>query len=328
MFYDIIHRLPLQQLIKRGHQFNFKCNICNDGLKGKTRAWFFLRKGNWQFHCFNCSTSHTFNNFVKYYFNDIYKDIIKLSFKQKTNKYEISEKLQQKIKTYSDFPLISVDLLDENHQAKVYVKERKIPVKKWSLLYYSSDFVQFVNKVTDNRYPDWKFSSDRLVIPFYSRNGKNIHTFQGRALNESSMRYMTIRLDENHSKIFGMERINWSEDIIAIEGPLDSLFVDNAVAFGGSDLSIENIDKYLNRRQMIVCMDLETRNVEINKKVEKFLKNNIRVCLLPKELKKYGKDINEIIMNGVDIKDINNIIRNNVVQGKLGLLEHMIWKDC
>ena len=39
----------------------------------------------------------------------------------------------------------------------------------------------------------------------------------------------TIRIDEDSPKIYGLDTVDESKPIIAVEGPLDSLFINNAV---------------------------------------------------------------------------------------------------
>ena len=330
MFYSTIHQLPLQNLKRKGDKYNFRCIIphCLDGKSGngQTRGWISQWKGEWWYHCYNCGNSYTYSTFLKIYFPEIYKDVVKLSFKQKTKNslIKVNEKLQESIKTYDSFPLMSIDRLDKNHKAYQYIQNRKIPVKTWPNLFYSSNFTKFTNKMTNNRYPDWKFSDQRLVIPFRKRN-KSVFAFQGREINEDGfLRYITVKIDPDYPKIYGLERLNWAKKIVVVEGPIDSLFVSNCVAFGGSDLSIENLEKFFDKTQLIICFDNEKRNTEINNKIERFLNNGYSICLWPNGLK---KDINlMVIKNNLTLEEVDCIIHSNVVSGKLGLLKFRRWR--
>ena len=326
MIHSTLHQLSLQDLQRKGNQYNFKCPVCLDSRtnKNKKRAWIYEKKGSWMFHCFNCSTSHSYINFVKLFFPEIYRDIIKLSFKKQT-KVEVKEEIKESLKKYSEFPLISVDNLDKTHEAYLYIQNRKIPSDTHHLLYYTNDFTSFTNRMTNGRYPDWKFNDQRIIIPFYSKN-KNINLFQGRAIDESFARYITVKLVEDSIKVFGVERIKYNEKIVCCEGPFDSLFINNSVAFGGSDLSEENLNSLFSKNQIILLFDLEPRNKEINNKIEKFLKKGYNVSLLPKNLTKYGKDINSMIEKGLTKEDINAIIHKNIINGKLGLIKFQRWR--
>ena len=50
------------------------------------------------------------------------------------------------------------------------------------------------------------------------------------------MRYITVMLDDDKTKIYGQEQINPNETVYVTEGPFDSYFLANAVAMCGSDV--------------------------------------------------------------------------------------------
>lgn len=327
--HNIIHQLPLENLSIKDNKFNFRCNICSDSVKSKSkrRGWIYQKNGKWFFHCFNCGNTLSFINYLKQYFPEFYFDFFKKSFDKIDKTKIVNEQLKEKIELFKKFPLVSCDKLQDDHKAVKYLISRKIPIDKFSLLYYSSDFTKFSNQLTNNRYENWKFTSERIVIPFYKRN-KDIFMFQGRDLKEnSSLRYLTVKIDVDYPKIYGLERIDYSKKIVISEGPFDSLFINNSCAFAGSDLCEEYILKFFDKNQIIILMDLEPRNKEINDKVEKFLKNGFTICLLPKSLKKYGKDINDIFLNSsLTLDEINNMIHKNVINGDYGLLKFNMWR--
>ena len=64
-----------------------------------------------------------------------------------------------------------------------------------------------VNKVKPNTY---KITKDhpRLIIPFYDTTGK-IFAFQGRAFGKEQPKYLTIKLDENKQKVYGLDKVNF-----------------------------------------------------------------------------------------------------------------------
>ena len=47
-------------------------------------------------------------------------------------------------------------------------------------------------------------------------------------------------LDEDAPKLYGLENINTQKPIYILEGPFDSLFVENSVAMCGSDVDIRS----------------------------------------------------------------------------------------
>ena len=53
-------------------------------------------------------------------------------------------------------------------------------------------------------------------------------------------KYLTIKLDENKQKVYGLDKVNFQKPIYITEGPIDSLFIDNCLAAGGADLFLKN----------------------------------------------------------------------------------------
>ena len=141
---------------------------------------------------------------------------------------------------------------------------------------------------------------------------------QGRSLRgKSKLRYVTIKVKENSPKIFGMNTWDENKTTYIVEGPIDSLFVENSLAMAGADLSayrkmFENID-------VVFVYDNEKRNKEIVKKMDRIIANNQKIVIWPRHV--IQKDINDMILNNVDVM---NIIEHNTYQGltaKTKLLE-------
>ena len=79
----------------------------------------------------------------------------------------------------------------------------------------------------------------RIIIPMYDTQ-KNLIGFQGRSLIPNSVKYITVMLDEEAPKIYGLDTIDTEKPIYIVEGPFDSTFVENAVAMCGSDVDIRS----------------------------------------------------------------------------------------
>ena len=72
------------------------------------------------------------------------------------------------------------------------------------------------------------YEEPRLVIPFFDKSRK-MFAVQGRALGQSDLRYITVRIDEQYPKIYGLDRVDISKPIYVVEGPIDSLFIENCI---------------------------------------------------------------------------------------------------
>ena len=99
-------------------------------------------------------------------------------------------------KTKIDLP--NITNLPDEHFAKQYVLSRKIPDKHHSDLYFASDFKAFVESLNIEK-DGLKENDPRLVIPFFDEE-KNLISFQGRALGESKLRYITVKVDKDNQK--------------------------------------------------------------------------------------------------------------------------------
>jgi hypothetical protein len=160
-------------------------------------------------------------------------------------------------------------------------------------------------------------------VLFYTNEKSEITNVAGRALSESKIRYVTIKiLDEK--KLFGLHRIRKESKIYVLEGQFDSYFIENSVASGDSNLG--SVAAVLSGLDTVLVYDNEPRNKDIVKQIEKSIDKGYTVCLFPESIK--GKDINEMIMNGLTINEIQDIIDNNTFSGLIAKLKFTHWKRC
>ena len=161
----------------------------------------------------------------------------------------------------------------------------------------------------------------RLVIPFYDTD-KNLVAFQGRALGESKMRYITIKVQEDGRKFFGLDQIDENEMIYVVEGPIDSLFLENAVATADSNLTA--IGEMFDRSKVTLVFDNEPRNKEIVKLIDSAVEEHYSVVIWPEMI--VSKDINDMIMDGFTSEEIQDIIHINTFVNLRAKMELINWK--
>ena len=198
---------------------------------------------------------------------------------------------------------------------------RKIPEDKYSSLYYAEDFKKFVDEVKPDNGKDLKEDDPRLIIPFFGKDGA-LQAFQGRALRDSKIRYITIKLDDSFEKIFGLNTVNQNEKIYVVEGPIDSLFIENAVATADSNLSFAS--KVFNKSNLVLVFDNEPRNKEICKLMDDAIENHYQICIWPEMIKE--KDINDMIVSGFSSDEIKDIIDMNTYVNLRAKLEFLNWR--
>jgi len=157
----------------------------------------------------------------------------------------------------------------------------------------------------------------RLVIPFFDENNK-MFAFQGRAFGNEEPKYITIKLDPEKSKIYGLNRLNRDKPIYVVEGPIDSLFLDNCIAVAGADFA------RLPKENTTIVFDNERRNTEILKQIEKTVNQGYKVVLWPDDMKE--KDINDMILAGRTKQEIQTIIEKNSYQGNMAKIRLTAWR--
>ena len=176
-----------------------------------------------------------------------------------------------------------------------------------------------VNKVKPNTYKVIK-DHPRLIIPFFDTTGK-LFAFQGRAFGKEQPKYLTVKLDEKKQKIFGLERVNFTKEVKIVEGPIDSFFISNCVAAAGADLFLKN---KLPNEKVTYIFDNEPRNKEIVDRMYKVIEKDFNIVIWPDDIQL--KDVNDMIMNGISLSEIENIISKNTYNKLSALTKLTHWK--
>lgn len=313
-------KLQLFKQKKRGI-YNCRCPLCGDSRKSQTKArgYFYDRKGKMFYSCKNCGASTTFPKFLQQFDSNMYKEFKLEEFKEsRTTKITLDD-VQKKIVSpapkfsndvLKSFPRISS--LDDEHPAKRYVRERKIPERNFSRLYYVDSMNDIASKLEDydgvtfDKYP-------RLILPFYDRDDKLVY-LQGRAIDididvPKEKRYVTLELVKDASKVFGIDCINNDSTVKIVEGPIDSLFLSNAVAMAGSDMDLSSFDK----DKTVIVFDNEPRNSEIIKRMKRTIEQGFALCIWGSDIQE--KDINDMILSGYTPEYLDHYIEQNTFKG-------------
>lgn len=145
--------------------------------------------------------------------------------------------------------------------------------------------------------------------------------FQGRAFGKEQPKYLTIKLDENKQKVFGLDKVNLQNDIFIVEGPIDSMFIDNCLAAGGADLTLR-----VPPEQVTYIFDNEPRNKEIIKRMYDVVEKNYKIFIWPQHIQ--SKDVNDLITSGTSKSEIKDIISNNTYSKLSALTKLTDYKKC
>ena len=313
---------------KKDDLYNFRCPLCGDSQKNKTksRGYVYRKKNDYFYMCHNCGASTSFYNFldkvdptlIKEYALERYKNGDNNKSDHKTPEFEEFKTEKPTFKKSLDLP--SIDSLPEAHFAKVYVQQRRIPKDFFSQLYYAEDFAAFIQSLGIEN-TNLKEKDNRLVIPFYDKE-KNLVAVQGRALGESKLRYITVKTDKDNHKLFGTDRINTEDMIYVVEGPIDSMFLENAVATADSNLMAAS--KHFDKSKIVLVYDNEPRNKELHNQMDKAIEEHYNVVIWPEMIEE--KDVNDMVLNGFSPDEIQDIISKHTFVNLRAKMEFINWK--
>ena len=309
----------------RAGVYNFRCPYCGDSQrhKNKARGYIYKNKADYNFKCHNCGVTRSFTYFLKDRDPPLYDEYVMERYKEGlTGKGTVTPepnftfvKPKFRKKDICD-ELVKISELNTSHRAKKYLINRGINEDTLSKFYYCPDFKRWTNKhkkiydTTDN-------DDDRIIIPLRNSKGE-LFGYQGRSLDPTSkMRYITVMLDENAPKIYGLEKINTQKPIYILEGPFDSLFMENSIAMCGSDVDIRTFGW----SNYIWVYDNEPRNREIVNRLERSINRGDQVVIWPSNIKE--KDVNEMILAKHNICDI---IKTNTFSELKAKLKLNLWK--
>jgi transcription elongation factor Elf1 len=311
--------------------WNYSCPVCGDSStnKLKARGYIYKRKGDLFCKCHNCGHGTNIGNLIKYVDPKLYDEYVLERYKGGVDKHSSHKDVkpiieQPKPELFEDDILESLSRLDTlplTHPAIKYVIKRKIPRNVWNLLYFTPKFKAFVNSVTPKFQEPIQDEHPRMVIPFFTPEGK-CFAFQGRAYGNEEPKYYTIKIDEEEEKIYGLDRVDYSKRIYVVEGPIDSLFLPNAVAVSGASFDTPTIRKLLTNATIV--MDNEPRNKEIVKQLDKYINVGYTVCMFPETSQE--KDINDMVLSGKTPDEILKIINTNTFQGIEAKLKFANWR--
>lgn len=293
----------------------FRCPYCGDSKKSKSkkRGNLFIPPGSdsFMFKCYNCQFSTSFYSFLEFFAPHLKQEYVFECFNG--NKTQKRQSVIELPNTNDDIKISLLDTLPSNNPAVMYADARRLPKAAKSVLGYTDDFKSLVARYKPDQ-AEPLISDERLVIPFYSKDGSLI-AFQGRALSkDAKMRYITVKVSDV-DKIFGEDRLDRSKTVFCVEGPIDSLFIPNCIAVADGDLSKADADIYI--------PDNQCRNKQVMDAFEKLIDQGKRVVIFPNEI--WAKDINDMIVKqNISRSEVLGLIAGNVysgIQAKLKLAE-------
>ena len=297
----------------RDNLFNFRCPYCGDSQKSrsKARGYFYRKKNDYFYRCHNCGKGTTFGKVLEYLDVTLYKEYIMERYKGDAPKTEQPEfkfeapkfkKIDPKLEN-----LTPINKLNGWHPARQFVESRQLPEEFYSDLYLCPKFFEWSKIQSQQEHP-------RLVIPFRDESGE-VFAAQGRAFGKEIPKYLTIKFQDK-PKIFGLDRVDFAKRYYVVEGPLDSMFLDNCLAVAGADF------RYLPPGDTTIVLDNEPRSIEIIKQMERLIHQEHELVIWPDSITQ--KDINDMVLAGQ--QDIKTTIDNNTFSGLEATMKLAAWK--
>ena len=319
---------------KSTNLWNFSCPFCGDSQKNKTKArgYVFAKGNNLFYRCHNCGVSTNVANLIKHVDGALHKEFVLEKYKSgETNnafnantvlnisppKFDRVEK--SKIFEHAEW----LDKLPSEHFCIEYATKRQFLSIMRNKLLFTQHYKQFCDALVPN-HGKQIVDDARLVIPFYNEYNELI-AVSGRALetNDKTLRYVTIRTIESDKKlIYGMDRVDLNQPVKIVEGPIDSLFLTNCIASGDANLAL--VADEISAAEKVLIFDNEPRNKEIVKMMQNAIKLHHNVVIWPSSIQ--GKDINEIILSGKPVDEIEKIISSNTFRDIEAQLKFNMWK--
>lgn len=320
----IFSSLPKYRKHPGTFKLNARCPVCGDSAtdEHKARFWAGEFKGGVRVKCYNCDYSEWLGNFIKDHYSGMYASYLMDKRREDMIYNKDPVKAAAPVKKYEQetigrLPFCTrLDKLNPEHPIVKYVKKRMIPEDKWDRLWFTVDWQKLVNAVNPGTYKHEK-AEPRLVIPIFNKE-KDIESFQGRALaKDAKAKYMTVKANPESSKVYGLDTMTPNKPCYFMEGPIDSLFVENSGAITGGSLALSEVPYPAAR---VWVMDHEPRSKETLSRMAKLIRAGEKIVLWDKSPWQ-EKDINAMIVKeGATREQIQDYLERNTVSGLMAKL--------
>lgn len=240
--------------------YNFRCPICGDSKKNKhkKRGYVTFSKGPWVYTCHNECGKMSFLNFLKQYHTSTHRELMFMALVDKSprKRQEPQQTTAEKAyKANSEYNFKTGELLEiyDSHPlaraARSYCIRRRIPEKVYSRWFVCVKDTRFHDRdnagnilYNEKGLPKGNEYANRLIIPYYTFGGK-FTQFDARALDDNAfLRYRNLEGAER--ELYMYDWLDTSKPFFLLEGSIDSTFIKNSVAFGGTQHLMKFLEMY------------------------------------------------------------------------------------
>ena len=296
--------------------YNFRCPICGDSQKhkNKARGYIYGIKHNVNYRCHNCGASMSFSNFLKDMDVVLHKQYVMEKFKDGFAGVKGASAIEEPKFNFESpqfKPKLDLSKASANPDAKKYLQNRKLNPDKF---YYTDKFKAWSNS-HKKTFDSVKYDEPRIIIPLFYK--KTLVGFQGRSLGPSKVKYITVMINDDAPKIYGLDQIRRGAPVYITEGPFDSTFIRNSIAMCGSD---GDVGKW-GVSDPVWVYDNEPRSKEITTRISNTIDRGESVVIWPSNI--HEKDINDMVLAG---HDVQSVVESNTYSGLQAQLQFNTWK--
>lgn len=310
-----------------------RCPVCGDSKTDtkKTRFFFYVRKQQMNVMCHNCGYSKSFFSLMREKYPSQFDE-----YKRETlfDTFNTSPRTAEPVNTLvattkpvfattggisaSDFAKLATNMQDMpvSHEASQFLIRRAFTGYEMSRLFYTEDFKSIAARLNPESAKNLIDNEPRILIPFVNPQGM-IELFQGRSLKDGKMKYITIKAHDDVEKIYGADRLDRTKTSYCVEGPIDSLFVDNCIATCDANLIRSKAD--------VLIFDNQCRNRDVCRYMEQAIEEGRSLVVWPFSPTK-KVDINDMIKEGVTRKQLMSVIEQSTFKGLTAKMKFMQWK--
>ena len=316
-------------------RWNFCCPVCGDSFNDNRKKRGNLYLDSMSYHCYNCGCHYGINSLLKRFNEELSNDdkVYVHEIQQNSKKFEkryngskatsVTYQLLEQL-AIPKTVFFKVNKLISPYKNKFisdYLNSRKIDIRKWKYFAYKEDtkelFILNINKndriigyqirQLDNRSNKPRYLTRSLSRMYYEMFGKSVENIVERLLlninnsekyinEEDGIENIVAHLDKL-SGLFNIMNIDITNQLTIVEGPIDSLMLENCIALQGATKMNNYFDNVDNVRYLF-DNDQVGRKHSIDK-----IKNHKQVFL-------WDMYLNEIRCND-KIKDINDLAKKD-----------------
>lgn len=317
-------------------RINICCPICGDSATDIRKKRGNLYLDSLSYHCYNCGTHMGINSFLHRFNEDLSGEdkIVVHEIQQNSKKFEkkVSSSQGSMSMTLLDklaipkmiiFKQLGIIAPYKNTVASNYLKSRMIDIKDWKYFAFNplSNELYILNITPSDRVIGYqirqldsnsvknRYMSRRLTKIYSEVFNKNISPIVERLLlqipngdkyitEEDGIENIVANLDRL-SGIFNIMNINMGRPLTIMEGPIDSLAVDNSIALQGASKQLDGFFDNVENVRYLFDNDKTGKEMSLKK-----LKSHKTVFLWTQYM--------DMIHTKEKVKDVNDLQKMNL----------------